>query len=157
MLFRTLAFLLLLNAIVAAAPWRSLAPKGERFSCQMPEGKLQESKNAHARQWLLVARGKYALQVASIAQAGSPSQVNFYLAEFLKNARVTETGRKPVTVNKISGLEVAGTLPPTAKARVTIRVRVFASKDHIYHQAAFLSGGSSKPVADKFFQSFRLK
>lgn len=154
---RILVLALFLGAVALAAPWRSVAPQGERFSCQMPSGKLQESKNAQARQWLYLEKGKYVLQVASIAQAGSPSQVNFYVNEFLKSARITETGRKPVTVNGKSGLEVAGTLPPTAKAKVSIRVRVFATPDHIYHQAAFVTGAGNQQVADKFFQSFRLK
>ncbi len=154
---RLLVLALLLGAAALAAPWRLVAPKGEKFRCQMPAGKLQESKNAQARQWLFLERGQYVLQVASIAQAGSPSQVNFYVAEFLKSAKITETSRKPVKVNGISGLEVAGTLPPTAKAKVSIRLRVFATKDHIYHQAAFLTGSGNKQVADKFFQSFLLK
>lgn len=142
-----------------AAPWQPLAPADEGFRCQLPPGQLKNSKSAHARQWFFLAKGKYALQVASIAQPGTPSQVDFYQRQLLEKGHISLKGRKSITVNGHPALEVVGVIPPTVKAKVKVivRIRLFATKDHIYSQSAFLTGTGYQKVADQFFGSFHLK
>lgn len=155
---RSLFIALLLGTLAWSAPaWHAFSPAGEKFTCQVPPGKVQEVKNPAAHQWIILEPGKYAVQVASIGQGGSAAQVNFYVANFLKSAKVTETGRKPVKVNGLSGLEVNGSMTPSAKEKVSVRMRVFATKDHIYHLAAFLPSAASSKSIEPFFGSFKLK
>lgn len=155
---RFLFVTLLFCTVAWAAPaWRAFAPAGEKFTCQVPPGKIQEVKNPAAHQWIILERGKYALQVASIAQGGSASQVNFYISKFLQSAKITETGRKDVKVNGLSGIEVVGSMAPGAKEKVGVRMRVFSTKDHIYHLAAFVPTSGNKQLVEPFFNSFKLK
>lgn len=155
---RLLFLALLLSSLAFAAPaWRAFSPSGEKFVCQLPAGKIQDMNNSAAHQWLVLEKGKYALQVASISAAGADSQVNLYLNKFLETAKIKETGRKKITLNGLTGVEVTGTMSPSATEKVTARTRVFATKDHLYHMAAFIPKNGNAKVADKFLASFKLK
>ncbi|MBN9416551.1 MAG: hypothetical protein J0I12_13995 [Candidatus Eremiobacteraeota bacterium] len=155
---RFLFLALLLSALAFAAPaWRAFSPAGEKFTCQLPAGKIQDMNNPAAHQWLILEKGKFALQVASIKAAGADSQVNLYLNKFLETAKIKETGRKNITVNGLKGVEVTGTMTPSPAEKVTARTRVFATKDHLYHMAAFIPQNGNKQVADQFLGSFKLK
>lgn len=155
---RFLLLSLLLTTLALAAPaWRAFSPAGEKFTCQLPAGKVQDMKNSAAHQWIVMEKGKYALQVASIGAPGAGGQLDLYLSKFLETAKIKEVGRKKVTVNGLSGIEVTGTMSPNPKEKVTARTRVFATKDHLYHMAAFVPVGGSTKVVDQFFGSFKLK
>ncbi|MBS2033359.1 hypothetical protein JST97_00110 [bacterium] len=155
---RLLLVSLLLAGFAWAAPaWHLFAPANDRFSCQMPEGKLQDSKDANGHQWVLLERGKYVLQVGYANEKGSPAQMDTYIKQYTTNAKITETGRKAIEVNGLKGTEVTGVMSPTPGAKISARLRIFLTKDRIYFVAALLPSPAANGIADQFFKSFKTK
>lgn len=144
--------LLLITAAWSEPAWQKFAPAGQGISCQLPPGKVNERDVNGTKQWMLIVPGKYGFQIAYAPMGGPASSAEPFMAGIIQSAKVTETGRKKIVHQGVSGLEVNGTMLPNG-VKLYVWLRVFPMAKKTFSLSGMVTSQKDKALVDRFFKS----